>query len=107
MYSFCISQKPAEASAASSFEWMQRPRHDSFKENENFDGNNNNDKQLEFPETEPVTMGRFLVQSLCDESLSRQARRYIKEREKDKLNKADFGVKIVALSYRTPCHLIG
>jgi len=68
-----VDEKPSEASAASSFEWMQRPRHDSFKENENFDGNNNNDKQLEFPETEPVTMGRFLVQSLCDESLSRQA----------------------------------
>jgi len=64
-----LDEKYSEASSASNFVWMQRPRHDSFKENE-LEGNNNNNSFLESPEPSPVTKGRFIIESLCDESLS-------------------------------------
>lgn len=69
-YSFCNSQKFSGASSAGSFLWMQRPRHDSFKENDKLEGNNNNNSFSEAPEPIPVTKGRFIIESLCDESLS-------------------------------------
>jgi len=64
-----LDEKYSGASSASNFVWMQRPRHDSFKENE-LEGNNNNNSFLESPEPSPVTKGRFIIESLCDESLS-------------------------------------
>jgi len=65
-----LDEKYSGASSASNFVWMQRPRHDSFKENEKLEGINNNNSFLESPEPNPVTKGRFIIESLCDESLS-------------------------------------
>ena len=70
-YSFSNSQKYSEAASAGNFAWMQRPRLDSFKENEKFEGNNNNNSISESLEPRKSTKGRFIIESLCDtESLS-------------------------------------
>jgi len=65
-----LDEKYSGASSTSNFVWMQRPRHDSFKENDKLEGNNNNNSFFESPEPSPVTKGRFIIESLCDESLS-------------------------------------
>merc|ERR1719215_1941763 len=66
-----LDEKYSEASSAGNFAWMQRPRLDSFKENEKFEGNNNNNNFSESLEPRKSTKGRFIIESLCDtESLS-------------------------------------
>lgn len=66
-----LDEKYSEASSAGNFAWMQRPRLDSFKENEKFEGSNNNNNFSESLEPRKSTKGRFIIESLCDtESLS-------------------------------------
>jgi len=66
-----LDEKYSEASSAGNFAWMQRPRLDSFKENEKFEGNNNNNSFSESLEPRKSTKGRFIIESLCDtETLS-------------------------------------
>jgi len=60
-----IDEKSPTSSTGSSFSWMHRPRHDSFKENHKFEPNNN----ITEANSAEVTKGRFII-SDSYESLS-------------------------------------